>query len=371
MKILFVVQSPVVWKSGIWFHRVNLPSKALKKRGHKTKLMALGSEVPDYFLEWADTVIFGRTYGNDLNPLKAMRKFKKNDVRVLYDIDDDLWTVNPENPSHRVSNAQKDQYEGLIRECDAVITPSEIIEKKIKKFQKDKPVFICPNMIDRDYYKERKRQKEELVIGYGGASSHWKDLQLIIAPLLELQKKYDFVFTLQGMVSGPLEGQMYAYSQILARDLQPEKEDYMRNALEWYKKLKELEMYHIPFYPPELYPTVLARADMDIGLIPLSDNEFNRAKSCIKFYEYAGVGTPTLASNVLPYKKEVDYLAKNTQKDWTKKIEKLIVDKEFREDLLKKQRKWVLENRTTDNVGLDWELACQRPGGLKVRSQQK
>lgn len=370
MKILFIVASPYAWQSGIWFHRNHLPSMALRKRGHATQLVALGKKTPEDLLNWSDTVIFGRTYHPSSNPIEKLREFKGVGKRILYDIDDDFWTVNPDNPSVNVSNAFKDQYEGFIRECDAVITPSKVLAKKIQKLEKKK-VFLCPNMSSSDYYNERPREHKELIIGYAGAASHWKDLHIIVEPLIALRKKYEFQFVLHGVAGGPLEGEMYTYDQILLRNLKPERESYYREALDWYSKMKELQIFHIPFYPPELFPHTLSKADFDIGLAPLEDNEFNRSKSNVKFYEYASVGTVTLASDVLPYKEEVNYRAKNTVKDWTKKLEKLIVDKKFREKTLKQQQGWVLKNRTVDTVGLDWELACQKEGGLKVLNQQK
>ena len=54
-----------------------------------------------------------------------------------------------------------------------------------------------------------------------------------------------------------------------------------------------------------------------------------------------------------------------------KKLEKLLVDVDFRKKLADKQQKWVKENRTTEQIGVDWELACQRPGGLKVANQER
>ena len=104
-----------------------------------------------------------------------------------------------------------------------------------------------------------------------------------------------------------------------------------------------------------MFPQKLAQLDFDIGLCPLEDIEFNRSKSCIKFYEYASVGTVTLASNVLPYKKEVNFLANNNYKDWYKKIEMLIRDKELREKLLKDQQKFVFENRDMEKIGKLYE----------------
>jgi glycosyltransferase involved in cell wall biosynthesis len=106
-------------------------------------------------------------------------------------------------------------------------------------------------------------------------------------------------------------------------------------------------------------------------LAPLEDTEFNRGKSDIKFAEYAAVGTVTIASDIGAYKEGVGYTAKNNSKDWYKKLERLIVDEKFRNDLLKKQRDWIAKNRSLEAIGLQWEIASQLPGGLPVLNQQK
>jgi hypothetical protein len=173
------------------------------------------------------------------------------------------------------------------------------------------------------------------------------------------------------MVGEPLEAAIYTYNKILQNKFQPEKAPYHQSALDFYNSLEGLRMYHIPFMPPELHPKTLASVDFDIGIAPLEDNEFNRGKSCIKFYEYAAVNTVTLASDVLPYSDEVQYTAKNTEADWYNKLERLIADETFRKATLEKQRDWVVENRSLEAIGLDWELALQKPSrwGIKVLNQ--
>ena len=52
-------------------------------------------------------------------------------------------------------------------------------------------------------------------------------------------------------------------------------------------------------------------------------------------------------------------------------LEKLIVDENFRKDLAKKQQDWVKENRDVKKVAIDWEIACQKEGGLPVLNQDK
>jgi glycosyltransferase involved in cell wall biosynthesis len=324
-------------------------------------------------MQWPDVVVFGRAYPSQYDPIKIMRDYKKLGKRVVYDMDDDFWAVSPDNPSVLVSNAHKDQYEGLIAEADAVITPSTVLAKKFKKhFKKD--VFICPNGIDYSEYKERPHAPDQVLkVGYMGAASHWRDLQLIGGVVAELQRKHDFIFTIYGLTGEPLEAALYTYNKILKSGFQPEKSAYHRSALDFSEQLKGTKTWHVPFMPPELHPKTLAACDLDIGIAPLEDNEFNRGKSNIKFYEYAAVGTVTLASDVMPYNAEVKYVAKNTLKDWKEKLERLIVDEAFREKVLKEQREWVMKHRSVEAIGLDWELALQKQSkfGIKVLNQMR
>lgn len=369
MKIMFITDSVDCWKHGIWFHRIQTPSDALMSRGHAIKQVAMGMVFSEEQLSWPDVVVFGRTYPQQYDPIKWMKEFKAHGKRVLYDMDDDFWQVSKDNPSVLTSNAMKDQYEGMIRVADGIITPSKVLAKKFKKYFK-KPVYICPNGVSDLVYQERmRRHPQELVIGYMGAASHWEDLKIIGEAISKLAEKHEFIFAIYGLVGEPLEAAMYAYRKILQQNLQPEKKDYLKAAVEFGDMLKGVVVKHIPFMPPELHPTVLSNCDFDIGLAPLVDNEFNRGKSCIKFYEYASVGTVTLSSDVLPYNDEVNYTAKNTVKDWYNKLEKLIVDEKFRNKILNSQQKWVKENRSLEKIGIEWEKACQLPGGLKVLNQ--
>jgi len=67
------------------------------------------------------------------------------------------------------------------------------------------------------------------------------------------------------------------------------------------------------------------------------------------------VGTCTLASNVHPYKEEVNYLAKNKYNNWYNKLKNLIINQELRERLTQEQREWVLANRDIGRNIQKWE----------------
>lgn len=351
MKILYITESPYSFLGGCWYHRNQVPANGLKSRGHEIRFASMDPNLPEDWFKWPEIVVFSRTYAID--PLPIMRKFKHEGKRIIYEMDDNLWDVNPDNPSVSVSTEKRWQYEHFMSEVDAITTTTENLKKKLLKFNKN--VFICPNAIDPEHYKDRDGNKGRLQIGYTGAASHWRDLEIIIDPLLELQGKYDFDFVLQGMVGAPLESEMYTMQQVYAMNLQPEKRRYMESAMNLFQKMRGLKYYHVPFYVPFLHSEALRRCNIDIGLAPLEDNEFNHGKSCLKFYEYASTGSVTLSSDVEPYNKEVGYCAKNNKDDWYKKLEKLIVDEKFRNELYQKQRQWVEQNRWLKVVAPIWE----------------
>ena len=356
MNILYILDSPYAFRGGCWFYRNHLPAEELRKRGHDVAFISLGSNVPEKWMSWPGTVVFSRYYPRD--PLILMREYKRLGKRVVYEVDDDLWTVNPDNPSAGVTEVRQRQYECLMKEVDAITTTTEILAKKLRKFNKN--VFVCPNAIDYSLLGSRLEDNEILRIGYSGAASHWGDLKIITDALIELRKKHEFQFAIQGMTGSPLESEMFIYERLMTQGLKPEKNLYFKTALEWFTSLKGLDWFHVPFYPPEMFPAITRKCNFDIGIAPLQDNKFNHSKSCIKFYEYAAAGAVTLASDVLPYKNEVGYTAKQNTKDWVKKLERLIVDKKFKAKLLKKQMDWVKENRDLSKIVLKWEQAFDK-----------
>lgn len=82
----------------------------------------------------------------------------------------------------------------------------------------------------------------------------------------------------------------------------------------------------------ERYPERLAH--LDLGLAPLEDTAFNRAKSWLKPLEYASVGVPCLASPLAEYKKlgvsEFVYTTARNHRVWRQAIERLLEREDLR-----------------------------------------
>jgi len=229
-----------------------------------------------------------------------------------------------------------------------VTTTTPILKERLEIYSNK--VVICPNAVSLERYRERPHQNKKIRVGWSGSVTHYEDLMIVVDVLKQLQKEFDIEVYLQGICSQPIDGEMYIYSVTLPYAQSEEEKIFLQQGLKFFKSLDGLNYTHIPFYPPELHAQVLRQMDLDIGICPLVGNYFNKAKSAMKFYQYAAVGTVTLASNIPPYKGEVNYTAKNNFKDWYKKLKRLITDEKFRQKTLKEQQKFVFENREISKV---------------------
>jgi len=277
LKILYLYTCLFPWKSGCWLYRSRIPSAELQQRGHEIQFIVPGRTIHENWLNYPDVVVYGvygGTYHHD--PIPSLKEFKKRGAKIVYDLDDDLSTVNPDNPSKAQVKGVGGQVRDLLRNADTVTTTTNVLKKKFQKYNKN--VIVCPNSLDFSKFGKRKNRGGELRIGYTGAASHWGDLSLILDVLYQLQKKHDFMFVLQGMCGRPILAEVYNYRMILRQNLEPEKNEFYKVALKVYDKLRRLKYVHIPFYPPEMYPMILGQLDMDIGLCVLKSNVFNQAK---------------------------------------------------------------------------------------------
>jgi len=97
----------------------------------------------------------------------------------------------------------------------------------------------------------------------------------------------------------------------------------------------------------DVYSYAQAYNLMDIGLIPLRYNEFNRAKSELKMLEMGAFGLGVIVSDVESYQ----WMSKHGKnclvagkKDWYKSMRRLIENPELRKDLGSQLKEDVMQN---------------------------
>jgi glycosyltransferase involved in cell wall biosynthesis len=99
------------------------------------------------------------------------------------------------------------------------------------------------------------------------------------------------------------------------------------------------------------YPEFVAQ--LDIGIVPLTDTPFNHAKSWLKALEYASLGVVPVVSPTYDNMRMVDAgaaVVANNPKEWALRVRELIEDDERRQEIASRARtfaaEWTIENNT-------------------------
>jgi glycosyltransferase involved in cell wall biosynthesis len=285
---------------GCGFYRILQPAAFLKfVMNHEIKI-AFRFRLED--LLPYDLIVFQRQYlPNVLECVKVLRGMKK---KVIYEIDDDLWDVPPENESRnywlgeRIASA-----ETIMQACDAITTSTEPLAELLRKHNKN--VYVIPNYIPEVAPLEK--FDPVVRVGWSGSISHSVDFNSeIIRALKDIKKKYgpqvELVFC--GWIPNDLVGQVTFYEPV----------------------------------PPMHYLYFLNELRLHIGIIPCADIKFNECKSNLKFLEYSITKTASIASAIYPYINSITddngILVRNgTYDEWFNAIDRLVRDRELRNRL--------------------------------------
>lgn len=319
---------------------------ALEKLGHEVSYesQAFNVDIDDY-----DVFVFSRFYEGTL--LKHISFLKSIGKIIIYETDDNYEGIDENNPFMKIKDNAVLSSRELIKLADGITVSTPELQAEINNFYPDKKIYVVPNALDFTQYKKRKGGNKKLRIGFQGSNIHVQDLLMVIDGVAELQKEYGFEFYIFGIDDRPFKE--------LNKFCLERKESWkwMEDFPKLYEKLEQMEYTHIKTVPYEDYRDKLSELNLDIGIAPLIDSRFNRAKSCLKFYEYAAVGTVTLASKVIPYTLEMDDcdIVKNRHDKWVNKLRKLIVDAEYRQIRKSEQEEWVRYNRDIEKIAKNWE----------------
>ena len=331
--------------SGCYKWRGAIPAKYLRRRGHKVQIFA---ENPESY-EVPDVMVFYRAHFAEA--VKLVDWCKRNAIRVVYDTDDALDLVPRRNLNFRALQDRLALYEFLIEAADVVTTTTETLARHLRQWNRS--VAVVPNSVDPEEWPVLSpKQKGEVRIGWTGSPTHFDDLAVALDAIRELQKKHPFLWVMQGICAEPTLQELYDFLRVRWGNKFFET-PMGRPIKRFMEKLNGVRYEFHPMVPLSQHSAKVCDLKLDIGIAPLTDEPFNRHKSCIKYYEYAMTGAVTVASHVLPYSAEVPTTAKNTREAWKQKLEwALNVD---REAVWREQRDWVLTHRNIEkNVEL-WE----------------
>jgi glycosyltransferase involved in cell wall biosynthesis len=264
------------------------------------------------------------------------QKYKR---KLVMDLDDNVYEVDEMNPAyiryHPNSEALK-VVDSILKDVPILTTSTRHLAK-IVVLRRQKAVYVLENYIDKDKYIYKPElipdNGEKIIIGYQGSSTHYNDLMLtnILHVLRRICIKYTQVRChFIGCIIDEIENYI------------PKKQLIMtggeRDHDNWIKLWQKL--------------------DFDIGIAPLLDTSFNRAKSSIKYYEYALRKIPAVYSFIEPYSTKVQenhtgFLARD-EEEWFEKLSWLVENKILRKKMGDVSRKDVLDNYTIQKHWKKW-----------------
>ncbi len=286
---------------------------------------------PLYDGQGAEIVVVDRHWRPDCTPETAralLLDVRKNGAKLLYQIDDDLLALPANTPA---SAAKKEIVSLFLRGADGVIVSTRALQARYAT--RNEHVWVVANALDEQLLAQKKvvptQDPSPLVLGYMGTFTHDDDLGMILPALRQVAQQVDSPLALQviGAVAGAnMWEQLQALPFPISRREPP--------VVEY----------------PQFLPWFTANVHWDIGLAPLVDTPFNRAKSDIKFLDYAAAGVAGVYSDLPVYAEsvrqgETGLLAANDTPSWVAALHTLIAQPSLRRDLARRAQEYLYEQR--------------------------
>jgi len=232
--------------------------------------------------------------------------------KVIYDIDDSLFLKE----SFATTN--------LIRFSDLVVVGGHELFNYVKKYNEN--ILLIPTSADLNRYSLRNvvHKGNDIKLGFVGSPSTTVYLKILINPLEELARSYDFELRI-------ISARGYAGY----RSFTPLFENFEKSGVK------------VKLIPWSLEDEYRQLQDIDIGVAPLFDGEWEKYKCGFKLINYMAAGIPPVASDVGENRYIIQdgvngFLCRNSC-DWIRKLRKLIESEELRRNMGINARKTIEE----------------------------
>lgn len=237
-----------------------------------------------------------------LGPAYFERMIKRAGVPMIFDFDDAVF-VSYKSPSNGYLSYLKfpGKTETICRLSTHIMAGNPYLADYARQF--NQAVTIVPTTIDTDKYHflENKPASDVPVIGWSGSHSTVQHLDTLRETLQELAKQAKFRLRVIGTPNYEIEGveveAMAWRSETETEDLQP----------------------------------------IDIGIMPLPDDQWSKGKCGLKALQYMALGVPTICSPVgvnsdIIQDGENGFLA-DAKDEWIEKLKRLLASNELRRKL--------------------------------------
>lgn len=332
-----------VGRDGSSYYRITQPYAVMARQGLADIIFVNKDELetPEFWIAIKECDFVATRMANSDFILNWLDKYVPN-KKVIIDIDDNIWDVNPYQDIYRWHGTQEVRHgdkwlwkdgesdfnirrnkrrlerdNNLFRRANIITVSTERLEKLVSEYNKNTKVIY--NSIDFNKWKPYNLEKKEFRVGWSGGVSHYADIIGVKEDFEYLLKKHK---NMKLVIAGTVfDG--------------------------FTKGLPKEQIEFLPWVDIEAHPYRTILMNLDLAFIPIAKNSFNECKSCVKWYEFASIKVPTIATNYPPYSDEMPELALTD--NFREKIEQLMNAKAIRDKNADYSYNWVVKNRNINN----------------------
>jgi hypothetical protein len=246
--------------------------------------------------------------------LELVRHAKRRGIAVVYDNDDDMRAIPRGDAAHKdyggfAGDRALREIRRLLQQTDLAIAASVPIAERFREYGAQHVEHIENYVPDAVLNASAPPNGDRIVAGWLAGNEHHLDVERL--PLAD-----------------EVERALDAHPQLVVETLGCA----LRLRHERYRHVRRLDFFDLA---PHL-------ATYDIGLAPIADIPFNRARSNIKVKEYAALGRPWLASPVGPYASLGEKQGGRLVPDggWAEALGRMVEKPRERRKLARQARKW-------------------------------
>ena len=236
---------------------------------------------------------------------QTMDGIYKMGTPIIYEVDDLLMEMPPTNPNRDFAMQCRPFVLDVMQKAAAITVSTEALKTELLRWNPN--IYVLPNLIDERLWSQTQQPHAgPVVIGFTGTSTHGDDLRMIEDAFIQISAKH---------------GQRVAFQ-------------FMGCTTDRLARLPGAKLAEFtPDY--ESFARALQTTPMDIAVVSLEDNLFNRCKSNIKWLEYSACGIAGVYSDLPPYNScirhgQTGLLVGNRVHDWFQAIDTLVTNASLR-----------------------------------------
>jgi len=244
---------------------------------------------------------------------------KKNNCKVIVDIDDHLWEIPKASPvyaTYHIGSFPLDVVSKVLEDVSYMTTTNSHLKYEFVTYlSKDpKDIHIIPNYIDLDFYDKKtipESKRDNIVIGFFGSNTHVVDIMMpeYLNALARICREFPNVeYRTIGLFLPQIKTKLGSqYSFLLGHA-------------------------DVNSWASVLWPKMMS--EIDIFTAPLLDTNFSKCKSHIKMMEIGAGAKPAVFSDIRQYREVIEHgkngFLASTESEWYSYLKELVLSEQKR-----------------------------------------